>query len=981
MTSQAPAHRAAFVAGLILVLGRPALGAAPPLRGLAVDERLEGEAVLAESLNAALLRAPGLPVFARIHILRSDLESTVRPERLLERLDRYQTKSVPVLLVLDGRLPGLSDVESWRQSVHALAECGRGVVAGYEIGGAPEDAGIDPAIQAFAVKRAAVEVRAADPDARLFLRVPAAGGPGYLERLYSEGVAAYVDAVVTSGSSDEITRIEAVLEREDPSAVIVRAGAALSTDPVQAADGVLGDQLRRLGSRVALHAYSGAVPTVAMALKVLDRIKDVLTNEVVRLEGSAVSLTLIAGDRDVTATLPHILLYDLDNLSTYFFLEHWAGESGPLAVSFKDSTGRKPILRDAFGTPARPLAESAWDSATETTRFAVPHSQRPQLVELRYQESAHAARTEVNERVLPPVGEIVFRHQQVQASQDRRLTTTIANARIETHFRPNATDSGFDVVSENRFFSDEAGSEWEETSFTLNGSKWGRNRPPFPLLQPEKVLSLPLDLRLTRDYIYRLEGVDRVGEHACYAVRFEPRQEGQSLYRGTLWIDTSSFVRVKVQAVQTRLSAPVVSNEEVQYFSPEAAPDGAPFYLMSRFTSRQVMLVAGRNLLVERLVRFSDFEVNAQDFLERRASARASDNVMYRDTDRGLRHFVKKGQERVVQDRPVTTAKAAVVGVTVDPSFDYPLPILGINYLDFEFLGKDTQLALLFGGVLGLANVQWPKAIGSKVDLSVDLFAIAVAVNDMVFDSAGELSDERLRDHPFSTGVNLGYQLSSFQKLLVSYQFRYDAWAVDSETAPDFTPPADGVTNGIGLGYEYRRAGYSLLLGGAHYRRARWEAWGTGEEYSPEQRTYWRYTASLTKDFFLRGVHKVHLNVAYFGGKRLDRFSKYQFGMFDDNKVRGVPSAAVRFEELAMFRAAYSLNLFELYRLDLFLDQAVGRSGPGSPREGVTGLGLGLNFRAPWGTMFRAEVGKSFLPERYRGAGSIVGQVMVLKPF
>ena len=52
--------------------------------------------------------------------------------------------------------------------------------------------------------------------------------------------------------------------------------------------------------------------------------------------------------------------------------------------------------------------------------------------------------------------------------------------------------------------------EWEELSFSVNGSHWGPNRPPFPLLQAEKVLSLPLQLRFGTDYRYRLDGVERV---------------------------------------------------------------------------------------------------------------------------------------------------------------------------------------------------------------------------------------------------------------------------------------------------------------------------------------------------------------------------------------------------------------------------------------------------------------------------------------
>ena len=49
---------------------------------------------------------------------------------------------------------------------------------------------------------------------------------------------------------------------------------------------------------------------------------------------------------------------------------------------------------------------------------------------------------------------------------------------MEQHFRPSATDPGFDVVTENRFFFDREGTEWEELSFTLNGSKWGRTGRP-----------------------------------------------------------------------------------------------------------------------------------------------------------------------------------------------------------------------------------------------------------------------------------------------------------------------------------------------------------------------------------------------------------------------------------------------------------------------------------------------------------------------
>src|SRR6185295_6329769 len=217
--------------------------------------------------------------------------------------------------------------------------------------------------------------------------------------------------------------------------------------------------------------------------------------------------------------------------------------------------------------------------------------------------------------------------------------------------------------------------------------------------------------------------------------------------------------------------------------------------MFTRLVGRQIMLVAGRNLLVEREVNFSNFRVNAHDFASAREASRATNHVMYRDTERGLRYYVKKGEQRVIEENPTTTAKALALGVTFDPSYDYPLPIVGINYLDFEFLGKDSQLAVLFGGVLALANLQRPKAIGDKVDLSVDLFSIAVSGNDEVFAPGGEVEGARLRNRPFSTGLNLGYQLTSFQKLLYNYQFRFDAYSTDAKTAPSFVAPVDTVTN------------------------------------------------------------------------------------------------------------------------------------------------------------------------------------------
>ena len=46
----------------------------------------------------------------------------------------------------------------------------------------------------------------------------------------------------------------------------------------------------------------------------------------------------------------------------------------------------------------------------------------------------------------------------------------------------------------------------------------------------------------------------------------------------------------------------------------------------------------------------------------------------------------------------------------------------------------------------------------------------------------------------------------------------------------------------------------------------------------------------------------------------------------------------------------------------------------------ITGIGVGFLFRAPFGTMIRGDVGKSFLPSQYTKPGSLVFQIQILKP-
>jgi hypothetical protein len=288
--------------------------------------------------------------------------------------------------------------------------------------------------------------------------------------------------------------------------------------------------------------------------------------------------------------------------------------------------------------------------------------------------------------------------------------------------------------------------------------------------------------------------------------------------------------------------------------------------------------------------------------------------------------------------------------------------------------------------VLAAGNIQRSKIGHTHLDASVDFFAIATPSSDRLYGPNGEAAAERVLTWPLSTGFNLGWQATPFQKATFQYQFRFDGYVKDRTTASTFQVPSSTVTQGLGGAWEYRRAGYSLLLNGTWFGRAAWQPWGLRDEHelvatTTSPQTYEKYSAGLSRDFYLPPFQKIHLNGGWFSGNDLDRFGKYQFGMFDDTRIHGVPASGVRYGELAMVRGSYSLDIFQQYRVDLFFDRAWGRDDPGHGLwDPITGVGVALNVRAPWNTMLRVDVGKSLLPARYGTLGSTTLQILLLKP-
>ena len=309
------------------------------------------------------------------------------------------------------------------------------------------------------------------------------------------------------------------------------------------------------------------------------------------------------------------------------------------------------------------------------------------------------------------------------------------------------TDPGYDVVTENRYFVATATDvEWEELSFSVNGTKWGADRPAFPLLQPEKVLSLPLQLRFDERYRYRLAGTETRRRLRLLRRAFDPVVEATvALPRHGL--DRSrTFARVRVQAVQTRLSragrvergdrstiAPVACDRRPPDFllqRPDAAPDRA---------DRRPQPAGRESGRVHRLPR-------ERRRLRRERGRRrdASDRIMFRETDAGLRYYVKEGRHaRRQRSRDQARRRRwRWASRSIRPT-PFRCRSSASTIWTSSSAAQNTQLALLFAGVLAAGNIQRPKSRRHAFDASVDFFAIAVPSSDRVYDASGEREAER----------------------------------------------------------------------------------------------------------------------------------------------------------------------------------------------------------------------------------------------
>ncbi|HEX6084902.1 MAG TPA: hypothetical protein VF266_10290 [Thermoanaerobaculia bacterium] len=840
--------------------------------------------------------------------------------------------------------------------------------------------GVDATTTAYAIKRLAVAAQGENLAKRsIVLRSDA------LPSLFDAGANAYFDAIVTETQDVEATL--ALVAERDPAKKIFAVVPVTSPNPLF--------DLASAFSKGATRAYAnGTVNPAALA-----QFNSTVTGD---WAFDSTAKVPVLDAKGATVEMPVLTFVRGEDLRTMVIARGDAAASSILSLPADRYT--RPRRVDAAGV------RDVTDSGTRGGRLLVgaPPAKDAYAVLVDYTQPADKSAVKetldiATERGIA-VEEIIRNHQAYDAYQETIQPRYIALNTTKLRFEIGGGAEALEAAISGDYFSDPAGkADWVWKDFFINGVRWKYGRiPELPLIQPEKVTQLPLDIHLTNEYRYELVRTTDLDGYRVYEVRFSPppnAPENLPLYRGTVWIDAKTWARVRIAMVQLNLTGEVLSNEERVEFVAFARDTKTPltaaevatadprslFWLPYEVGAQQVISAAGRATVVQRETTFTNFRVEPAEFASLLAQASASDSRMVRETDHGMRYLERRGDgERVVKEGFDTSQLFAVGGIHHDAGLEFPVvPLGGINYFNFNLLNKGIQTNVFFAGVVIAANATHPNVGGTRTNVGADFFGIAVPTSNTMYRRVGNDVEESLSETvkalPIGLTLRAGHPIFQFGKIDFQLGMQHQTYQRAEDTASDFQVPSDTFIFTPGVSFTYARRGYTFSSFYEYSRRSEWEPWGILSEYDPAQKTYARYGGSIGKSFFLPKFQRIGLDLNYLAGARLDRFSKYELGFFGSQRVHGVKSGSVHAEKAVIGHLSYGFVISDQFRLEAFYDHAlIDDESSSLSREPFQGLGIAGQTVGPFGTLLRLDIGKTVGRNAQDG---FVANVVFLKLF
>jgi hypothetical protein len=587
-------------------------------------------------------------------------------------------------------------------------------------------------------------------------------------------------------------------------------------------------------------------------------------------------------------------------------------------------------------------------------------------------------RVEVKSGVELSVEEIIARWQQNREAQKRRLENYVASSFLSLHFETTTLEPGFDFSMQlKQFFSRDGPKELAQKEFYINGVKFGKNHEfPLPQIEPEKVMTPPLELKLNERYDYKLLGTEQVNEAMCFVVGVEPKVRDEALYSGKIWIDGATFREVKQYLSQRGVKSNVLVNVETQNYELVHDDKGNQFNLLRSISAQQLLNAAGRDFVLQRTLKFSDYVINTPNFSAALAAEHSSDDPMFRDTDQGLRSLRKKNGERILVDQSAKRIKSLVAGLMYGGTFNFPIPFLGTSTVDFDFHHTGAQLSTFFAGPILISDLS--KQFRPKFRVALDLALSGLPGQNRIYGNNTELLQGEVWTWEQTTGVRASWQATTHLSVTASNYFSYDNFLRTSQADEQYELPRNGLNVLPGLEIKYNRNGYVFDAQGTRGERVGWRPFGCASlaQSSPgcgssspnpppenallvqrPQNAFTLYNADLRKDYYIRKFIKGGWDLSYWGGDQLDRFSRYFPSFIASPRLHGTPPGTDSFDAIAMANVHYGFNVMDLVKVDGMYAYARARNLDESLQfRKFDGLEVNFNTPGPLGTLLQGTV-------------------------
>jgi hypothetical protein len=555
------------------------------------------------------------------------------------------------------------------------------------------------------------------------------------------------------------------------------------------------------------------------------------------------------------------------------------------------------------------------------------------------------------------VEEIIARWQAAREAERQALDNYSAPCFLSLHFEITALTTSFDVALELQQFVDRTGvQDWVQTAFRVNGVKLRKGQEfPLPQIEPDKIVTKPLDLRLDEKYVYELLGIETVRNRMCYVVGIKPAMASADLYSGKIWIDGVDFTQVRLRLEQRDGKNNVASHVETQEFEPIKDAQGRAFTLVRSIYAEDSVNLAGRSITVEKRYRFGNYAINSADFGARLASARASDDPMFRDTEAGLRALRKKGTERVVEPEVGKRVFALVGGVLYNGSYSFPIPLAGVSWVDFDWHKTGTQLSAFFAGPIFVANLS--RQVNKNLRWGVDLSLIALPSTFYEYADNQEVKAKEVRNFEQYGGGLLNWQATPELDLSTQAELYYDTYQATSYTDPRYRLPASGVTFDLYGEAKYVRKSFSAIATIDQAHRFGWREFGYPDSPDPLLPDWTRYSVEVSQHVFVGKLTRGGISAGYFGGRDLDRFSEYSPQFFSRPTLHGIPTGVDSFDEVTSLSGYYGFNVADLAKLEGYYTHAWTRNRfEGDALRQFDGLDYSIGVAGPFGTFVQGSI-------------------------